>query len=64
MSEYSDEWLIARAEASKALLGQLPTAFRGNFVLASAKLPAMNTEPRTQSADESIQRARTVPLED
>ena len=45
MTEYSDEWLIARAEASKAYLASLPSSLRQNFVLASATLPVMPAPP-------------------
>jgi hypothetical protein len=39
MTEYSNEWLLAKAKASRDLLQQLPQEMQGNLVLASAVLP-------------------------
>lgn len=48
--EYSDAWLIARAEESAKLLSSLPDTLRENLVLASARLPAMYVDTAAKNS--------------
>lgn len=54
MTEYSNEWLLAKARASRELLQQLPEDMKGNLVLASAVLPTTPTISERNAEEKTL----------